>query len=89
MKEPVSVHTGPGLVFVVYPEALTQMPVAPLWSVLFFFMLITLGFSSEVSCHQTSLKCLFYQFSNRENGQEESIKAWSFFCPCFTNSSPL
>ena len=39
---------GPGLVFVVYPEGLTQMPLAPLWSVLFFFMMLNLGFSSEV-----------------------------------------
>ena len=41
--------SGPGLVFVVYPEGLSQMPVAPLWAVLFFFMMVTLGFSSSVS----------------------------------------
>ena len=39
---------GPGLVFVVYPEGLAQMPAAPVWSVLFFLMMTTLGFSSQV-----------------------------------------
>ena len=39
---------GPGLTFVVYPEALSQMPAPPVWAILFFFMMMTLGFSSEV-----------------------------------------
>ncbi|KAG8512348.1 Sodium-dependent neutral amino acid transporter B(0)AT3, partial [Galemys pyrenaicus] len=37
---------GTGLAFIVFTEAITKMPVAPLWAVLFFIMLFCLGLSS-------------------------------------------
>ena len=40
--------TGPELVFVVYPQALLQMPFHSLWAVCFFFMLLCLGLDSQV-----------------------------------------
>jgi len=39
---------GPGLVFIVYPEAIATLPGSSAWAVIFFLMLITLGMDSAV-----------------------------------------
>jgi hypothetical protein len=53
---------GPGLAFVVYPEALGSMPVSTLWAILFFFMLCILGFSTQFSAAETLMTSIIDEF---------------------------
>ncbi|XP_069110417.1 sodium- and chloride-dependent glycine transporter 2-like [Argopecten irradians] len=46
-------ESGPGLVFLAYPEALARLPLPQLWSVLFFVMVFYVGLDTEFAMVET------------------------------------
>ncbi|XP_033102185.1 sodium- and chloride-dependent glycine transporter 1-like [Anneissia japonica] len=53
------VADGPGLAFIVYPEALSLLPGSQVWAFLFFFMLFTLGLDSEFAMMETVISAIY------------------------------
>lgn len=78
LNEPVSTFaesSGPGLAFITYPQALSQMPANQFFSVIFFLMLLALGLGSQVCPkieHRQNLSSVQFTFVlvrlNRRDG---------------------
>eukprot|EP00105_Crassostrea_gigas_P000798 XP_011412741.1 PREDICTED: sodium- and chloride-dependent taurine transporter-like [Crassostrea gigas] len=73
--------TGPGLVFVAYPEALMKLPMPHLWGVLFFFMLIAVGVDSQFANVETVSSGVADIFPKQLNSHRVLLTA--FLCTIF------
>ncbi|XP_022337036.2 sodium- and chloride-dependent glycine transporter 1-like [Crassostrea virginica] len=56
------VDSGPGIAFIVYPEAVSKLPLPQMWAVLFFIMLFTVGLDSQMVHVQTLTGALLDNF---------------------------
>ncbi|XP_042214876.1 sodium-dependent proline transporter-like [Homarus americanus] len=71
---------GAGLAFVAYPEAVARLPISPLWSILFFVMLLTLGIGSQFTIVQTVITCLIDFFGFRRHHKKVCLAVCSVGC---------
>ena len=79
------VDGGPGLVFIAYPEALAKLPLPFMWSILFFLMMLTLGFGSQFSLVETVLTSFqddFHEYINTPMKARIYRIACCFGCFC-------
>ncbi|XP_078541851.1 sodium-dependent dopamine transporter [Lissotriton helveticus] len=53
---------GPGLIFIIYPEAIATLPLSSVWAVIFFIMLLTLGIDSAMGGMESVITGLIDEF---------------------------
>ncbi|GFY57015.1 sodium- and chloride-dependent glycine transporter 2 [Trichonephila inaurata madagascariensis] len=58
------VSEGPGLAFVVYPEAISRLPVSPVWAFLFFFMVFAVGLDTQFGMFETAVSAFVDEYPN-------------------------
>ena len=75
---------GPELAFIVFPEGLSLMKaVPPLWSVLFFVMMLLLGFGSEFSYIETIIIMILDIFKDKVRTKWREIAFRFAICGVF------
>ena len=53
------VTDGPGLAFIIYPEAVAKFPFGQIFSIVFFFMLILLGLGSQTPAIESIMSTIY------------------------------
>ncbi|KAL0963035.1 hypothetical protein UPYG_G00348760 [Umbra pygmaea] len=84
------VEGGPGLIFVAYPKAVTLLPGAQFWAVLFFLMVIFLGLDSQFVCVESLATAITDIFPGvlRRPGRRE-VLVLGIAVVCFLLGLPL
>ncbi|VDI80717.1 Hypothetical predicted protein, partial [Mytilus galloprovincialis] len=77
---------GPGLVFMVYPEALATLDGSVFWSILFFVMLITLGMDSTFGGLEAVITAIMDSFKVVKGRREWLVLGVIIYC--FLGSLP-
>ncbi|CAD6198466.1 unnamed protein product [Caenorhabditis auriculariae] len=75
---PDVVQSGLSLAFVVYPEAMSHMPLPWLWSLLFFVMLFCLGISSEIVFVEIGCAAIHDQLPSLKNRKYVIVTIFCF-----------
>ncbi|CAH0390409.1 unnamed protein product [Bemisia tabaci] len=78
---------GPGLVFIVYPEAIAMMTGSVFWSIIFFLMLITLGLDSTFGGLEAMITALCDEYP-RLLGRHREIFVALLLCAVYVCALP-
>ncbi|XP_055903387.1 sodium-dependent serotonin transporter [Eupeodes corollae] len=71
---------GPGLVFIVYPEAIATMSGSVFWSIIFFLMLITLGLDSTFGGLEAMITALCDEYPRAVGTRRETFVLFLLAC---------
>ncbi|CAI9724660.1 sodiumchloride2-likedependent and chloride-dependent glycine transporter 2-like [Octopus vulgaris] len=67
------ISKGPGIAFIVYPEALSTLPFAQIWAVMFFAMLVFVGLDSQFAHVQVMVTAITDAFPEKFGNRQTFI----------------